>query len=279
MKSYIIGWMIALSVVIFGAQTTDAAPARVKGSGNYVDKEVTVAPFENIKASRGIRVTVIEGAQGKVQIKADDNIIEWVTAKVYDKTLQLGIDSEIRTLSNVRVEITVPSHGRLEELTVTSAAVIDCQVLLKNEEVELSASSAGQIATRLMAETCEIACSSAGKVKAEVKSKECEIEASSSGKVEATLAVQLCDVDGSSAANIDLEGAAIYCEVELSSAADLEASKLAVKEYDISCSSGADADILCLETLKAQASSGGAIRYSGSCKNITRKTSSGGSIR
>lgn len=279
MKSFIIGWMIALTAVVLTAEKSEAAPARVKGSGNYVDKEVTVAPFDEIKASRGIRVTVIEGEQGKVQIKADDNIIEWVTAKVDDETLHLGIDSEIRTLSNVRIEITVPSHGRLEELRASSAAAIDCQVPLKNEEVELSASSAGQIKASLMAETCEIACSSAGKVKAEVKCKECEIEASSSGKVEATLAVQVCDVDASSAANIDLEGAAIYCEVDLSSAADLEASKLAVQEYDISCSSGADADILCLDTLKAQASSGGAIRYSGSCKNITRKTSSGGSIR
>ncbi len=43
MKSYIIGLMAALMVVV--ASTSEAAPRRIKGSGNIVSKEVSVDAF------------------------------------------------------------------------------------------------------------------------------------------------------------------------------------------------------------------------------------------
>ena len=62
MKSYLIGLMTALLMVVAG--TTEAAPKRIKGSGNIVTKTVEVGQFNGITASRAIDVKLVEGKEG-----------------------------------------------------------------------------------------------------------------------------------------------------------------------------------------------------------------------
>lgn len=277
MKSYIIGLMTALLMVITG--TSEAAPKRIKGSGNIVSKEVTVEVFEGIHASRAIKVKLVEGAAGKVQIAADDNLIEWVQAKVSNSVLHLTIDNDVRSIQNVHVTITVPTDGRLGSLKATSAAKIESGVRIVKKNVEVKASSSGEVKADIVAEKCTIDTSSAGEYKGEVKSNFCHAVANSSAEIEMTLTTQKCYLNSSSAAEIVVRGAALGATLNASSAADILGAHFAVKSCHADASSAGEIAICCLETFKGNASSAGEIRFYGKPKSVSSSASSGGSIQ
>lgn len=279
MKSYILALMAAVAAIV--CTPAEAAPQRLKGSGKLITKEQPAPTnYRGISTSRGVRVELVADQGQPMVIEADDNVMKYVVTEVKGGVLVVTIDEDIRTISSVNVTVTIPTDGKLSALKGSSGSQIHSTVKIQSQKIALSVSSAAKIEASISAdEWCECDLSSAGQIVGEIATRSCSIDASSAGYFEATIAAQECDVDASSAAQITLKGAALNCEVDLSSAASLRAKNFAVQEYDIEVSSGAEAKILCLDKLDAEASSGGDIRYAGSCKSVTTKRSSGGSIK
>lgn len=278
MKSYLIALLVALVTTFCANDPAQAAPRRLKGSGNLTTKEVTLPSFQSISASRSVQVELVANQGQATLIEADDNVMEYVIVSVEGNTLKVGISDEVRSISSVHVRVVVPTDGTLNEVKAVAAATIRSEVRLQSDEIELDASSAGHIVADIQAEECEIDLSSAAHFTGEVVAERCSMEASSSANITATLAVRTLNLNLSSAANATLQGAVLNCRAELSSAADLHAPKLVVKHYDIEASSASDATICCLESLKAYASSGADIHYTGNCTNRNIKRSSGGDV-
>lgn len=279
MKSYIIALMVAVAAVVCSSGEAEAAPKRLKGSGNIITKELPAPThYRSVHASRSVKVNLIANEGQPVKIKADDNVMEHVVVAVNGGVLSVTISDKVRTIASVNVTVTVPCDGKLSSLKAASAGQIHSEVQIKGEEVELQASSAGEIKGSILATECDIDLSSAAKIYCKVGGSSCSIDASSAAICTATLAVQECEVDASSAAEVNLKGATLRCDADLSSAAELNAKNFAVENYDIDVSSAADATIFCTKRLDAEASSGGYIRYSGNCQ-VSSKRSSGGTIK
>lgn len=281
MKSYITALACALlcALCLLLPETAEAGK-RLKGSGRIVSKEITVkGSFNAVYTSRGIHVKLVEGTSRKFLVEADDNVIDHVTATVKENRLTLSINSAYTSLSSLHVTVTVPTDGRLGKLHATSAGRIFAEPTIRSEKVRLAASSAGKIEARVEAVYCSADVSSAGSIRTEMKARECEFDASSSGKITATVAAEKCEVDASSAAQIILKGAVLKSDIEASSAGKINTSELAAKRAKLHVSSAGSISAYCLDTLEADASSGGAIRYTGECRVRRIHTSSGGSIR
>lgn len=276
MKSYIIGLMTALLLTLAG--NTEAAPKRIKGSGQIASKAVQVEQFEAITASRGIDVKLINRENKRLIIYADDNLLEYVVAKVTNGTLHLTIDDQIRTVSNIHITIEVPTDGRLRLLRTMAAAEIESEVNIVAKRVVFDTSSGGEISANVVAEEFKAEATSSGEIEGNVKCNACKLDASSSGEIELTLTTQTCSIDASSAAEIELEGAALQCTVNVSSAAEVDCSKFAVKEGNVEASSGAEASIYCIDKFNGRASSAGSITVYGKAEHFSRSVSSAGRI-
>ena len=85
-------------------------------------------------------------------------------------------------------------------------------------------------------------------------------------------------VASSSGSDVTLKGNVGKLEVDASSGSDIDASDLSSKDCDASVSSGSDIEVNVTETLKANASSGGDISYSGNPKSKDINESSGGDV-
>lgn len=279
MKSYLVAMLVAIAATVMGVNDSNAAPKRLKGSGEIIRKQIELPAFHAVQSSRAVDVILVADTGQQSTIEADDNVMEYVVAEVKNGVLRCTISDKIRTISSIHVKITVPTDGKLSSLSASSASEIKGEVMITGAEVDLSASSAAKINAKIEADEVDADLSSAATIKAEVSGGSCSIDASSSANFKGTLAVRHCEVDASSAADVYLEGAALSCDVELSSAADLNATKFAVKGYKIEVSSAADADILCLDTLNASATSAGDITYTGNCTQTRISRSSGGSIK
>ena len=256
----ILGALASVAGCILGLSASEvlASPNRINGSGNLIDRTIPAPDFETVSSACG----VTDDNTDRIRIEADDNLMEYVVVEERQGTLRVALDQGrkgARSVSNAHVTVTVPSNGKIRALKASSASQIVCR-------------------TALGADDFSIETSSAAKVEAAVKAGKCSLDASSASKIVAALDVEECRADASSAAKITLSGKAAQFRANLSSAAKLSADELDAATCSIDTSSGSKASVHCSGTLRANASSGSSIRYSGDCSTHLSK-SSGGSIR
>ncbi len=266
-----------------GALFNDRGSDRFRGSNRIITEERQVASnYRGVAASRAVKVTLDDRAGSTAIIRANDNLMPYITIKEKEGILHVSIDEEIRTMNNITAEVSLPKSTRISELKATSAAKINVEYAIESSELDIEASSAADIRiTKADVRECDIELSSAASVVASVKATECSIEATSAAKANVNLLVNNCEAEASSAADITLSGKAGSLNLEASSAADIKAIDVDVMVGTIAdSSSGADIKVNAGKSLKAEASSGGTVAYKGSHDlDIHIKKSSGGSVR
>ena len=220
----------------------------IKGSGNIVTRTIDAPDFDRVDAARAVKVVITGKATGKITIEADDNIMEYVVVEAKGGRLTATIDKSVNNVSNADVTVTVPANGRIRALDASSAARITSEVTLTADKFSIDASSAARI-------------------DAAVKSTSCTVAASSASNIDAAIETGSCTVGASSASKITLKG----------SAAKLSAAEFTVADCSVDTSSAAKATVNCTGKLRAEASSGSSIRYTGDCQTSISK-SSGGSV-
>jgi len=210
----------------------------VSGNGNVVKKERPADSFNGIRVSSGMDVYLKQGDKESISVEADENLHEYIITEVKAGTLHVYSDANIRDSKMQRVYVTMKE---ITTVKTSSAGDIIGEAPLKCGDIEIGASSAGNI-------------------KLELTARKIEVDLSSSG-------------------DITLSGEAEIMEADLSSAGDLEASNLKVKEAEVSASSAGDARVFVTDKLTARASSAGDIAYKGDPKMVDAHSSSAGSIR
>ena len=256
---------------------------RITGSGNIITKTIpAIESYDAIKASRGIHVVMNESEGEKIVINADDNVMPYVVVRKEGNSLRIGIDENIKSINNVKVQVVLPKNQNINELQVASAASIKINPTIKGRSLSLDAASAGNInIAKADVDFFDADASSAAKISGTVKSNDCYVDASSAADIDLTILAVQCDSNASSAAKITLNGETASFEGDASSAAKIIAKGLAVAVADASASSGAKISINALKKLEAKASSGGVVAYVHNNnlleKNISQ--SSGGRVK
>jgi hypothetical protein len=210
----------------------------VRGNGNVTTEERSVSEFDALRVSTGIDVYLKQGDNISVKVEADENLHEYIETEVRGSVLHVYTNNiSIRQAERKRVYVTMKE---IKSLQSTSAGDIVGETAITAEDIEIGASSSGDITLELHADNVEVNISSAGSIR--------------------------------------LTGEANMMEADLSSAGDLSASEFRVKEADVNVSSAGDADINVSESLKARASSAGDIKYSGNPKYVDAHASSAGGV-
>ena len=231
--------ILTLAVVILGISACTNAQFRetVRGNRHVVTKERNAESFTGVKVSSGIDVYLKQGNDESITVEADENLHEYIITEVRNGVLNVYTDANIRDAERKRVYVTMKE---INSVRTTSAGDIIGETPIKTDNLELSASSAGNI-------------------NLEVTARDIKLDISSSG-------------------DITLTGEAETLDSNLSSAGDLNAFDLKVREANISVSSAGNADVNVSEKITARASSAGDINYMGDPKYIDSHSSSAGSI-
>ena len=123
--------------------------------------------------------------------------------------------------------------------------------------------------------------SSAGTIFSEspIKADDIEIQTSSAGNIELNLEGRRIEASASSAGQIDLKGRARSLVSDASSAGQINAYDLECEEVQAEASSGGAVKVSVQNSLNANASSGGSVRYRGNPGKSMTHSSSGGSVK
>jgi hypothetical protein len=209
----------------------------VRGNKNVVKKERTISSFDGIRVSSGVNVYLKQGEKESITVEADENLHEYILTEVKDGILNVYTDAIIREAKMERVYVTIKE---VRSIKTSSSGDIVGETPVKGMDIEIGASSAGDIRLEVYAKKLDVNISSAG--------------------------------------DVYLSGEAESLNADLSSAGDFNAYNLKVKEADISASSAGDAKVNVSEKIRARASSAGDIYYQGDPKYIDAHSSSAGGI-
>lgn len=230
---------LAIALLFLGIPFLSQAQSwkSVSGNGHVVTKERKTDSFTGVKVSSGIDVYLKQGDNISVTVDADENLHEYIITEVRNGVLNVYTEESIRDAERKRVYVTMKE---INSIRTTSAGDVYGESPIKTKDLELSASSAGDIKLDVSADNI--------------------------------------DLDISSSGNIALKGKTDILKADLSSAGDLNAFDLLAREAEVSVSSAGDAEINVSERLNARASSAGDINYRGDPKYVDAHSSSAGGI-
>lgn len=199
-----------------------------------------VGSFKGVKAAEGIDVYLKKGTRESIRIETNGTDPENVITEVTGSYLRIHMKDMRYNRGNVDVKVYV-EYVTLDKLSVSSAASILSEGTIKTGNIELNASSAGEMKVSLDAEAVTLSASSAGEIEVKGKCNSVNAEASSAGEVDAY---------------------------------DLEA-----KSVTAQANSAGSVQVYVTESLNAQANSGGDVRYRGNPDKSITNSNSGGSVK
>ena len=225
-------------LVCFVAMLLTACEQRT-GSGNMVTRVEEAAAFSKLKVSGSFYVEVVPGATSqRIQVTADDNVLEDVLITVEDGELEIRMKSGV-SYNNVYPKVLINTSS-LQKISAAASAKVQVKNTLKSE----------------------------GKI---------QLETSSAGTIIAQVDAPLIDADASSGSTLELRGRTQSYKAQCSSGSTIKSASLLSENTDVQTSSGGSASVHASVSLKADASSGGNIDYKGA-GSVTLKESSGGSV-
>lgn len=282
MKRFIIAAIATIASVTAFAQEADNTKTGIALANEHkivVEARRSAMNFNEINASKAIRVTVEERTTGNIIVRAPQSVMPYVSLTVKDNTLHATLLSgaPVSRNSNIVADIYVPYNGQINEITTRSAARVIVKPTITCNELDLEAESASLIEVTAAA-------------------KEVSIEASGASHIKAEVATDELDCEFSGASGITLSGHVTDADIEVSGASTLRAEKLRASKMELECSGASKAyalgvncttkasgashiNVECLAQLNATASGASSIVYSGDCVLNTTSNTGASSIR
>lgn len=215
---------------------------KIKGNGKVVTIERSTDAYDEVAVSGWFDVYLVNGNEGNITIKGEENLLEYLITEVKDDKLMIkpkkGYYLSPSSWKNGGITVTVP----VENI----------------RDVSLSGSGDIMGKTKLKADIFKTSMSGSGDITLEIEANDLEVSMSGSG-------------------DINLKGSAEDLDVSISGSGDVKAYELDAKNVDAVVSGSADIKVSVSGTLKARVSGSGDIYYKGN-PTVESKTSGSGDV-
>lgn len=236
--------IISLVLALMAISTISAQWKKIKGNGNVVTVERSTADYDEIAVAGWFDVRIVEGTEGALTIKGEENLLEYIKTEVKDDKLVVKVQKGV----NLR-----PSSW---------------------------GNGGGILVTIPVKEVSAVSLSGSGDVVSDIKLKANNFAARVSGSGDMSLMVEAETVEASlsGSGDISLSGKAGNFEVRVSGSGDVKAYELNADKVEATISGSADVKVTVNEMLVARVSGSGDIHYRGDPKKIDSKASGSGEI-
>ncbi len=156
------------------APATSPDELSIRGSGNVITKEVSLANFTTIDVSRSIQVELTRADSFRVALTADDNLLPYLHATKDSSALRLALDARLKsfwaralkeTISLPTLEgLSVAQHSRVAckgfhsakrfQAKVTGGSILDGEI--ETEKLDLDATGISTVTLKGSAKTATI---------------------------------------------------------------------------------------------------------------------------
>ena len=163
---FLLGTLVFFSCRFIGGK-------RVRGNGNLITQERSIAGFEGIDSYGSFDITLIPSSTASVKVEAEENLQEYIQTHVSNNRLQVRTKQgyNIRPRRDIRIAVSGPVFNAI---TTNGSGSIRGQGLLNtnNGNVTLKVAGSGDIEVELNASRVESEIAGSGNINVKGTSKE-----------------------------------------------------------------------------------------------------------
>jgi hypothetical protein len=268
----------------------------VKGTGPSIDKKVNVSDFKGIDVSSGFDVILVQGNSEALTLTIQENLFEYVTAKVEDGTLKIYTRNNLRPTQPMKARITFKEISNLKvsgggdtysetpvnvgAFNVNISGGGDFRSIINTGELKFNISGGGDTEIEGKAENYSVNVSGGGDMKSKVNAAKilCRIGGGGDLYLRNETPATDADIDINGGGDLDLKMNAVKLRCSVSGGGDALISGQA-SEFEINTNGGGDVDAknLSTEITTFDVRGGSDIRVNAS-KELSGNISGGGDV-
>lgn len=215
---------------------------KINGNGNVVTENRSTDDYGSISISGFFDVTLVDGKEGKLTLKGEENLLEHIVTEVKNGNLVVKVENGLNLNPSSwkeGISITIPVES-IEALTLSGSGDIVGKKTIESKDFSTDISGSGDISLSLRAENVSASISGSG--------------------------------------DMDLNGSATNLEIRVSGSGDVKAYGLEVQNVNATISGSADIQVTATASIKARVSGSGDITYRGNPTKIDTKSSGSGDV-
>ena len=172
----------------------------VKGNGEVVtDTREITDEFTVVSASEGLDVFVTQAKNFKIEVEADENVIDLIGTDIKNGRLRIHAKENIGRATK-KVYVSLPEVSGLKS---SSGAELEAEGVIKADRLEIDSSSGSLVEAEIVADDVDIDASSGANIRISGRVNTLYVDGSSGANVNAKdLNSKICDADASSGSNI-----------------------------------------------------------------------------
>ncbi|WP_298504684.1 head GIN domain-containing protein [uncultured Maribacter sp.] len=233
--------ILSLSILMYSSCIAQWGK-KIKGNGNVTTVNRTTSDYDAISVSGWFDVELVDGSEGKISLKGEENLLDYILTEVKDNKLVIKVEKGVNlkpSTWNNGIIITVPVES-ISAVTLSGSGDIIGKKTIKTSDFKTAMSGSGDISLDINSNN---------------------IDASMSGS-----------------GDINLSGTTNNFDATISGSGDIKAFDLNATNVDANISGSADIKVTVKERLKARVSGSGDITYKGNPIKIDTKVSGSGDI-
>ena len=226
------------SLLLFsGAYSQTFTP--VNGKGPSIEKKFNVSDFKGIDVSSGFDVILVQGSSESLTLTAQENLFEYITAKVDNGTLKIYTRNNLRPTQPMKARIT---FKEISNLKVSGGGDIYGETPVNVEALDVNISGGGDFSSVINTEELKYNISGGGDTKIEGKTKDYNISVSGGGDLESKVSAGSisCRITGGGDLYLRNEAQASEADIEINGGGDVD-MKMSAEKLKCSVSGGGDA--------------------------------------
>ncbi len=174
----------------------------LKGEGEVVTQEITLSEFNSIDMAISADVVFIKGDIQKVEISAQQNIIDNITKEIKSGEWEINYIKSVKTHKDIKIIITVPN---VKNIVLSGSGNISTSDKFTGDEIKFKISGSGRIDFITEIDKINISISGSGDINLAGETNEQEISISGSGNYKSFLLdSNNCDVTISGSGSCEL---------------------------------------------------------------------------
>ncbi len=120
----------------------------IKGNGNVITKTRHTNNYDTVNVSGFFDVILVKGDEGKIQIKAESNLMDYIITEVNGDVLTIKLKNSVSINTKKGIYITVPFKD-LEEITLSGSGDVVGDDIITGKKLAVKLSGSGDIRLNL----------------------------------------------------------------------------------------------------------------------------------
>jgi len=274
-KEFSFGALLTGILIIF---TTLSATAQI--IGNRVVKEENreiTNTFQIIRSTGPVDIILKQGPATAVVVRADANIIPYISTNVENGVLTVYTKRNIRFAKVMEVYVTAPD---INQLSASGSGDILCKPVFKAPEMKITANGSGDVLANLESKNVILRGNGSGDIAVSGIHGSLQLVVNGSGDVKANgLQLLNCTIKSVGSGDISMYGKTNALAIVSSGSGDIDASQLTAVTVKATGSGSGDIAVRPVQKLDASLTGSGDLTYYGNPGVLKTQSTGSGDIR